>query len=145
MQPSNVTCTCVSPMYSRYIEVCASDKRTPCMQRRCPLECTSPPPGNNSKSLVINPSALSPPFELSPSPPSLSLSPSLCLFPPSLHLLFSARSRISRVIDTLLRKIGSISHVRKLLPRLKALAEFNYLYLLSISREFVRFHRGVRE
>ena len=59
-------CECNHPrymhasMYSGYIEVCASDKRAPHVCNAVARSSASPPPGNNSKSLVINPSPLSP-------------------------------------------------------------------------------------
>lgn len=47
------TCTCVRELH-------VSDKHTPRrMHRRCPLRSGPPPLGNNSKSRVINPSAVS--------------------------------------------------------------------------------------
>lgn len=60
--------------HTRTREPHVSDKYTPRMHRCCPLWSSSPPPGNNSKSRVINPSPL-----YLPSPPHHpSLSSSVC-------------------------------------------------------------------
>lgn len=58
-------------MLSRKLHI--SDKHTPRMHRCCPLWSSSPPPGNNSKSRVINPS----PVSSFPAPSSFS--PLVCL------------------------------------------------------------------
>lgn len=99
MRPVSVR-PCAPRIRAQQIRVCVrelhvSDKHTPRrMHRRCPLWSGPPPPGNNSKSRVINPSAVSS-FPIPPLRPSLCpltrwvytpVRVDACAWPPPLHL-----------------------------------------------------------